>query len=56
MAISLIVRQSPDRPWVRNFSAYGWKVRSSTNGSWINMTPTNTKVRSMDNTQWLSVK
>jgi hypothetical protein len=54
MAVTLKVRQTPRHGWVTNFSRYGWKVRY--NGAWLQMTPTNTKVRSADGTSWLSVQ
>ena len=52
--VTLKVRQSPQHGWVTNFSQGGWKVMTS-NG-WVQMTPTNTKVRSADGNSWLTVQ
>lgn len=56
MVIKLRVRKTPTSPWVENFSREGWRVKDPSTGQWIIMTPANTKVRSMDDTQWYSVK
>lgn len=56
MAIRLRVRKTPTDQWLENFSRGGWRVRDPSNGTWILMTPENTKVRSADNTQWQPVK
>jgi hypothetical protein len=56
MAHTMIARDKPTSPWVRNFSALGWKVRNPENSGWIIMHPANTRVRSSDNTRWLEVK
>lgn len=56
MAITMHVRKTPKDVWIRNFSNNGWKVRAPANNAWVQMTPTNTKVRSADNTTWLSTK
>jgi hypothetical protein len=52
--VTLRVRQTPRQGWIQNFSQYGWKVKYQ--GSWIQLGPWNTKVRSADNTTWLNVK
>lgn len=56
MAHPILVRASSEAPWVRNFSALGWKIRKPDNSGWIPMHPANTRVRSSDNTRWLEVK
>lgn len=56
MAVLLKVRETPTSQWVQNFSQNGWKVRDPSNQYWIQMTPANTKLRSTDNSSWLTVK
>ena len=56
MAVLLKVRETPTSQWVQNFSQNGWKVRDPSNSYWIQMTPANTKLRSTDNSSWLTVK
>lgn len=56
MAVRLIVRESQTSQWVQNFERLGWKLRDSSNKSWIQLHPANTKLRSSDNTKWLNVK
>lgn len=56
MAVRLVVRKSPNDPWIQNFDKKGWKVRNGANSDWIQMHPGNTKVRSADNAQWLNTK
>lgn len=56
MAVRLRVRQTVSSPWIENFDKLGWKVRNANNTGWIQMDPGNTRVRSSDNTKWLTVK
>ena len=56
MAVILRARKDRTSPFVRVFSSAGWKVRNQTNSGWIQMTPTNTRVRNGSNTAWLEVK
>lgn len=54
--ITLQVRKTANSNWIKNFSAYGWKVRSPANNAWVPLGPHNTKIRSADNTTWLNAK
>lgn len=56
MAVRLRVRQTAASPWIENFDKLGWQVRNAANSAWIQMHPGNTRVRSSDNTKWLTVK
>lgn len=55
MNVVMRVREKPSSAWIQNLSNYGWKVRGS-DGTWIQMTPQNTKVRSADGATWLDTK
>lgn len=55
MARRLLVRQDALSPWVDNFAKGGWKVYHDTRG-WVQMKPSNTRLRSSDNQSWECVK
>lgn len=54
--LELRARDKMTSNWVKNFSSFGWRVRTSDNTGWIYLGPHNTKVRSADNTVWHNTK
>lgn len=48
------IRNAANSAWVDVFCRGGWKVKKA-DGTWITLTPANTKIRNADNTGWLDV-
>jgi hypothetical protein len=56
MARTLVIRDKVTGPWIKNFSAMGWRVRNDSNSGWIQMHPGNSKIRNENNSAWENVK
>lgn len=51
----ILIRNPQNTGFVDDFCRHGWKVRDAHNGSWIQMTSANTKMRNASNTGWIDI-